>query len=300
MAASRKRLIAACVCGLLAALLLIFYANNVRAQAESSRSQALADYGGEQVEVLVATRDIAAGERLDASNVSYQIWLVDLLPSGVARDTADVFGKTAAIPILKNEPIVAIKLGEGSAQIVVPDGLCAVSIPADDVQAIGGALTPGMMVDIYMVNATKVTLVAQNVLVLETSNGYGVTSTGNGSSSLFSGSSGRAALKWVTVAVDAQTVQELLIAARERSLSLVLPGGGVERVSPNENTSSAGSFLTPPVNNTTGTGSTQKPPANDTTGTGAASLPSGSNTTGSSSAPSSSSSNASNTAGGQS
>ena len=254
MAASRKRFIAACACGLLAALLLIFYANNVRAQAESSRLQALADYGGEQVEVLVATRDIAAGERLDASNVSFQIWLVDLLPAGVARETSDVFGKTAAIPILKNEPIVTTKLGEGSAQIVVPDGLCAVSIPADDVQAIGGALTPGMLVDVYMVSATKVTLVAQNVLVLETSNGYGATSTGNGSGSLFSGSQARSALKWVTVAVDAQTVQELLIAARDRSLSLVLPGGDVERVVATDDTGSSGSFLTPPTNDSVGNG----------------------------------------------
>jgi len=235
MTSSRKRLIAALGCGVLAALLFMSYANGVRAQAESSRSQALANYGGEQVEVLVATRDIAAGETLDAGNVSFQIWLVDLLPAGVARDTAEVFGKTTAIPLLKNEPIVIVKLSEWSTQMVVPDGLCAVSIPADDVQAVGGALIPGMMIDIYAVGATTVTLVAQNVLILETSNGFGTTSTGGGSSSLFSGSSARASLKWVTVAVDAQTVQEILVAARDRKLCLVLPGENANRPVPNSN-----------------------------------------------------------------
>ena len=231
MTSSKKRFIAAVGCGMIAALLFGFYANNLHAQAMSSRSQALADYGGEQVEVLVATRDIAAGETLDESNVSYQMWLADLLPIGVARDTAEVFGKTTAVGILRNEPIAVAKLGEGVAQIIVPDELCAVSLTADDVQAVGGALAPGMTVDIYAVGATSVTLVAQDVLILETSNSYGTatTSTSSGSSSLFGGSSSRASLKWVTVAVDAKTVQELLAASREKNLCLVLPGSDAVR-----------------------------------------------------------------------
>ncbi|MDR2714787.1 MAG: Flp pilus assembly protein CpaB [Coriobacteriales bacterium] len=232
MSSSKKRLLMAVACGVVAAGLLLLYAGDVRAQAASSRAQALASYGGEQVEVLVATRDIAAGETLDASNASFEVWLADLLPVGAVLDTAEAFGKTTAVPFLKNEPIVLAKLGEGATQIVVPDGLCAVSIPSDDVQAIGGALGSGMLVDIYAVGSTAVSLVAQNVLVLETSNGFGAGSVGSGASasgSLFGGSSARAPLKWVTVAVDAQTVQELLVAARERNLALVLPGNDVPR-----------------------------------------------------------------------
>ena len=232
MASSRKRFVLAIVCGVVAAVLLGLYANDLRMQATSSRSQALANYGGEQVEVLVATRDIAAGETLDATNVSYQIWLVDLLPAGVARDTVEVYGMVTAVAILKNEPIALAKLGERATQIIVPDGLCALSIAADDVQAVGGALAPGMIVDIYAVGVTSVTLVAQNVLILETSNGFGVstTSSNSGSSSLFGTSSARASLKWVTVAVDAKTVQELLAAARDRKLCLVLPGGDTAKI----------------------------------------------------------------------
>ena len=229
MTSSRKRLFIAIGCGVLAAVLLVFYANDLRSQAASARSQALADYGGEQVEVLVANRDIVAGETLDASNVSFQTWLVDLLPAGVARNTTEVFGKTTAVALLKNEPVSVAKLGERSAQIVVPDGLCAVSLPVGDVQAVGGALAPGMAVDVYAVGATSVVLVAQDVLILETSNGFGTTSTSTnaGSSSLFGASSSRASLKWVTVAVDATMVQELLAAARDKNLCLVLPGDDV-------------------------------------------------------------------------
>ena len=231
MTSSRKRLIAAVCCGMVAALLLMFYAGDVRAQAASSRAQALADYGGEQVEVLVASRDIAAGETLDASNVSVQIWLADLLPAGVARNTADVFGKTTAVALLRNEPIVMAKLGERASQLTVPDGLCALSVPTDDVQAVGGALVPGAAVDVYAVGSVGVMLVAQDVLVLETSNGFGtaVTNTGSGSS-LFGASTSRAPLKWVTLAVSANSVQELLAAARDKRLFLVLPGEDVQRV----------------------------------------------------------------------
>ena len=233
MTSSKKRFILAVFCGVMAAALFWLYASDLRTQAASLRSQALANYGGEQIEVLVATRDIAAGEKLDASNVSYQIWLVDLLPAGVARDTAEVYGKTAAVAILRNEPVALAKLGERAAQILVPDGLCAVSITADDVRAVGGALAPGMTVDIYAVGATSVTLIAQEVLILETSNSFGLTATsgGSGSSSLFGSSSARAPLKWVTVAVDAKTVQELLAAARDKNLCLVLPGNDVTKTS---------------------------------------------------------------------
>lgn len=234
MSSSRKRLLIAIGCGVLAAMFFMFYANDVRSQAASVHEQALADYGGEQVEVLIASRDIAAGETLDASNVSYQTWLADLLPAGVARDTNEVYGKTAAVALLKNEPVAVPKLGERSGQVTVPEGLCAVSIPADDIQAVGGALTPGMAIDVYAVGASTIALVAQDVLVLETSNGFGLSTakTEKGASSLFGSPSSRASLKWVTIAVDAAMVQEILSASRDKNLCLVLPGEDVTYATP--------------------------------------------------------------------
>jgi pilus assembly protein CpaB len=228
MSSSRKRLLAALCCGIAAALLLMWYAHDVRAQASLSRAQALATYGGEQIEVAVATRDIAAGETLDAANVSLQLWLADLLPAGVVCNTTEVFGKTTSVALLKNEPVVRAKLGEAFAKLTVPEGLCALSVPVDDVQAVGGALVPGTAVDVYAVGATGVALVVQDVLVLETSNGFGISATGTGSGA-FGASSARASLKWVTLAVAPRNVQDLLSAARDKHLFLVLPGEDVVR-----------------------------------------------------------------------
>ncbi|MDR3037647.1 MAG: Flp pilus assembly protein CpaB [Coriobacteriales bacterium] len=222
MTASKKRLVLSLVCGAAAALLLALYASGIQAQALSSRQEALTSYGGEQVEILVTTRDIAAGETLSAQNVSKQLWLADLLPAGALIDQDEVFGQTAMVPFLRNEPIVAAKLGETAPPVSVPEGLCAVSIPSADVLAVGGAIAAGSEVCIYAVGASSVVLLERNVLVLETSNGARAST--QGASALFGGSSSRAALSWVTLAVQPQRVQELLAASRDQSLYLVLPG----------------------------------------------------------------------------
>jgi pilus assembly protein CpaB len=212
-------------CGVFAALLLALYAADVQAQAASGRQEALAQYGGAQVEVFVATRDIAAGETLDAQNVSVQRWLADLLPAGALIDQAQVLGKTVAVPLLKNEPVVAAKLGEGAAPVTVPDGLCAVSVPAEDVRAVGGAITAGDEVHVYAADGSSVVLLGHDILVLETSNGARSTTQGSG---LFGTSTSRAALTWVTLAVTPQQVQEVIAASRDKRLYLVLSGGEID------------------------------------------------------------------------
>ena len=44
------------------------------------RADALARYGGDQVEVCVAKRDIAAGETVDSGAIETRLWVADLLP----------------------------------------------------------------------------------------------------------------------------------------------------------------------------------------------------------------------------
>ena len=223
---SKKRLALSLLCGVLAATAMYWYASGMRDEAAQSRQQQLSSYGGGQVEVYVAIRDIAVGETLSSSNVSRQLWLSDLLPAGALREQGQVYGKTVSMPIFRNEPIVAAKLGEIKTPVSVPAGLCAVSIPSEDVLAVGGAITAGNYVMIYAADSKIVELIAEDVLVLETSNGA-YTSAGSGSGSF--GSSGtRPKLVWVTLAVDPELAQELIAASISRKLHLVLPGGSID------------------------------------------------------------------------
>jgi len=205
---------------------MAWYASGVRVEATQLRQNALADYGGEQVQVFIATRDIAVGETLSAQNSSSELWLADLLPSGALTTVDEVYGKTVVIPLLANEPIIQAKIGELASPVSVPDDLCAVSIPSEDVLAVGGAIRPGSVVAVYAVGVGSVELIAQDILVLETSNSSLLTSSEE--TGVFGGGSTRKSLTWVTLAVEPELVQGILAASRDKNLYLVLPGAAVD------------------------------------------------------------------------
>ncbi|MDR3136865.1 MAG: Flp pilus assembly protein CpaB [Coriobacteriales bacterium] len=227
LTAARKRLILAVCCGVAAALLIGVYTGDLKAQAAFSRNAAIGEYGGDQVEVLVAARDIAVGETLSADNATLQLWLADLLPTGTFTTPEAAYGQSVCVPVYKNEPIMEAKIATSGQKLEVPEGLCALSVPVSDEMAIGGALVAGSAVDVYAIGESVVSLVASDVLVLEASNGYG----DEGSAGFFSSSS-RATLKWATLAVQPAMVSELLAASRDKNLSLVLPGENASSVAP--------------------------------------------------------------------
>jgi len=201
------------------------YASGLEAQASSAQRAAIEEYGGTRTEVLVATRDILPGEQLSAENTTMMPWLADLLPRGSITDPAEAYGMTLAVPVWSNEPILQVKLGSRDELISVPDGLSAVSIPIRDDMAVGGSLLPGSSVDVYAIGASQVSLVLADVLVLEASNGIGLSQDSRREEAgVVLGGRQRAALKWVTLAVRDETVAELLRAARDNTLCLVLPG----------------------------------------------------------------------------
>ncbi|MCL2882869.1 MAG: Flp pilus assembly protein CpaB [Coriobacteriia bacterium] len=230
------RLLIACFCGVLAALAVFWYISDIRAEATGARQQAIAKYGGEQIEVYVADRDINAGEELSPSNVSKRLWLVDLLPAGALGTEADVYGQTLAMPMLANEVVASAKLGEaGSAaeMLKIPEGLCALSVPSDNLRAVGGAIQAGTKVALYAAGSGEVRLLDTDVLVLATSNtvltgslaaGQAANGLSGNSSGVLGGTSSQANLKWVTLALQEERVQEVIAASEEQSLYLVLVG----------------------------------------------------------------------------
>lgn len=224
LSASRKRLALAIIAGIIAALLMFFYAGSLEARARDAQNAAIDEYGGDRTEVLVATCDILAGEELSEANTTMMPWLSGLLPQGALTNPDDAYGQTASIPIYANEPLLLAKLGGGGELVAVPEGLSAVCVPISDDMAVGGSLIPGSSVDVYAIGANLVQLVIADVLVLETSNGIGGQAADTEESGVILGGSSRSALKWVTLAIQDETIPELLSAARDSTLSLVLPG----------------------------------------------------------------------------
>ncbi|MCL2826429.1 MAG: Flp pilus assembly protein CpaB [Eggerthellaceae bacterium] len=197
------------VCGLLCAGAVFLYTQNVQGEAAAARAEALSRYGGEQVEVCVATRDIAAGDKVDATNAATKLWIADLLPEGAVRSLADISGKQATSAILAGEVISTKRFEETALSVEAPTGFCALSVPAKDIQTVGGSLCAGMRVDVYATGVTT-ELLAQDVLVLSTS----VESADK---------KPNASISWVTLAIKPDAVQEIIAASQKMELYFVLP-----------------------------------------------------------------------------
>ena len=165
----RKRKLIVVAAGVAAAVLMGVYASSVSATAARERTAALARYGGEQAEVCVAVRELAAGEVIEKSDVELRPWLADLIPEGAAASVDEVVGQRVAYPVAANEPVVIARLSEHSQELAVPEGLVAVSVPADEVMAVGGSIANGSTVDVYTTGSVGTTLLLPSVLVLETS-----------------------------------------------------------------------------------------------------------------------------------
>jgi len=215
----RRLIITAVACGVICAGCIAVFMHSVQGEADAARAEALARYGGEQVEVCVATRDVVAGERVDASAVEKRLWIADLLPEGAVREAADIVGKTATSGIIKGEVVSEKRFESNRSVLDIPVGKEAVSVPAKAVQAVGGAIQPGMTVDVYSSGDTSTAAIARGVIVLDSSVGE--------SSSLVSSESG-----WITLAVDPESVQEFIAASSKTSLYFVIPGEKADGGSP--------------------------------------------------------------------
>lgn len=223
-----KSSLAGVACGLCCAGCVALLVAQVGDEAEQARAEALARYGGEQIEVCVASRNIAAGETISDAMVDTKLWLADLLPEGAATHASDVVGRQAGSSILEGEVISTQRLARADISLDIPEGMTAVSVPAKDVQAVGGVLQAGMLADVYAVGATSTSLIAGDVLVLATNLAEGNSLTSSG-------------VAWVTLAVPPEKVEELVAASQNFALYFTLPNSAAgEQEDPSGSESSGG------------------------------------------------------------
>lgn len=205
----KRLLVCGVVCGLICAVCVFLYTEMVYAEADSKRTEALQRYGGEQVEVLVATKTIHPGEMLDPSNCTTTTWLSDLLPEGALMSIDEIPGKQATSLILQGEVVSSSRFDNETKELDIPAGSVAIALPAQDVQAVGGSITAGSKVDVYA-TGTKTTCLGRDLEVLATSAG-----TEEGSS--------RSKITWVTLAVDPEKTQEFVAASQSMDIYFTLP-----------------------------------------------------------------------------
>lgn len=210
----RGALIAGLISGALCAGCVFAYSVQVRGEADEARIEAMQRYGGEQVDVLVATKDIYPGETVHASNAEVKTWLSDLLPSGCVTSFDGVKGVQAASLIISGEAISHRRFDSGGSGIDVPQGCVALSVPAEDVQAVGGALSAGDVVDVYA-TGSQTACIGKQIMVLATNVEH---SSGT-----------KAKVSWVTLAVPVEQSQEFVTASQSMDIYFVLPASEVDR-----------------------------------------------------------------------
>ena len=201
-----KRAVLAVASAVAALLMMGAYAAAVKGEAADQRSQALQRYGGETAYVCVASRPIAPGEAFSERNVESVEWLVDLLPEGALTDPALLDGKTSSSAIARNTPLSQTLVDDDSRAIEVPPGLAALSIPCSAQTAVGGAIAPNSIVDVYIVTEGTARVLARGARVLQTGAGLA------GSSQ-----------SWATIAVPGDLVEAAVAASAQQRLYLVLP-----------------------------------------------------------------------------
>ena len=184
----------ALACGLCCALCVALYLASARGEVDAARAEALERYGGDQVEVCVAKRDLAAGEVVDASAVVTKMWVADLLPDTAVTDSSQIIGRRLGSNVIKGEVLCFRRTEVSDSELAVPAGMAAISVPARPVQAVGGSVEPGMEVDVYATGPVSTTKLVGGALVLATS----------------AASESGATAEWVTLAVEPERVQEVV------------------------------------------------------------------------------------------
>jgi len=107
------------------------------------------------VDVLVAARDVRAGEQLAAADVALQRMHADSVPAGALATPDDAVGEYVAWPLTAGEPVLARMVRHErsgillTADVSVPEGFRAVAVPVQPAGAVGGMLSPGDHVDVY-------------------------------------------------------------------------------------------------------------------------------------------------------
>lgn len=174
--------------------------------------------GKEASTVLIAKSDIAAGVKLADAQSQGWIKLESYPTAALPAGTISVVNSTNQElvfnhAITKGHILLSAELGtkaDATSQIIVPDGMIAISVNVDDPSRVANFLVPGSRVVLYFTNSdnTKQSVLLPEVNVLA----VGATSTAN------AGAAPQAASSLITLAVDNLMAKKIILAQKNGSI----------------------------------------------------------------------------------
>lgn len=208
----RTRVALSAACGVFAVVLSVAYADAAKGEAEAARAEALARYGGEVTNLVVARSGMSAGDIVSQSDVEVREWLVDLAPTGALSSVDDVVGLRLTSAVAAGSPLSEVDFAGSDGSLEVPDGRVAISVRLSDKTGVSGPLAAGSRLLAYEVTQDGPSLISGDVTVVGTSS-LSTTQTSSASS--------------LTIAVEPDDVTRVLAAGADGTLRLAVPAEGV-------------------------------------------------------------------------
>lgn len=233
----RFRIVFASACAVLVVMLVVGYADTVRAAARQEHNDAVARYGGDVASVVVTTTALEPGDVVEASDVGMRDWIADLVPEGACTSLDAVVGREVTSPLPRNAVVADSSFRTDEAMAQVPSGMVAITLPITDKLGIQRSIPVGTHLTAYQVDKESAQLLAEGVVVLSVPSGS--------SAGSLAASTTQAQL---TVAVPSDDVDTLLAASAASTLKFVLPADDV--TSPDAGTTSGDAQAPEPVEGT--------------------------------------------------
>lgn len=132
----------------------------------------------QRVPVVVAARDLDTTVALLESDLVTRSFPADAVPGGALRATGTAVGRFLRSPLAAGQLILARSLADDAAVFAAgvepPTGMRAIALPVTAATALGGALAPGLRVDVIAVPIAGkapptrgVELIASRAMVLD-------------------------------------------------------------------------------------------------------------------------------------
>ena len=104
--------------------------------------------------VVVASRDIAAGQALDSASVEIVKWPRGSAPQGALTDAGALVGRVPRTALVRGEPVLLSKLtpegSRGGLAAVIAPGHRAITVRVNEVIGVAGFALPGNFVDVLV------------------------------------------------------------------------------------------------------------------------------------------------------
>jgi pilus assembly protein CpaB len=120
-------------------------------QAESKRSAAPKVV---TQKVVVASRDLQMGRKLDPVDLKIGDWPAAIVPAGSYADAAELVGRVLKTESQAGEAVIEAKLApkgsEGGFSSIIPPGMRALTVSVNNASGVGGFILPNTHVDVLV------------------------------------------------------------------------------------------------------------------------------------------------------